>query len=205
VEAARAASALLKLLEAADIPRIEQVLSDCANQASKDVDDRLLGEGKRPSKQLCQETFKTEPGGRKVTWAMHLGQEKHKAAMECVQRELPKELWDHVSMQPTYRYDPKTKALELLDPQQVDAWLRDGLFHKLLGTLIPDVVIHAAGDLLNIQAVYDFKYPCPAGGNPKWHEYHPNHPFHPKNQQEMYDEAFKVEAMSVRPGFGATR
>ena len=35
-----------------------------------------------------------------MTWAMHLGQEKHKAAMECVQRELPKELWDHVSMQP---------------------------------------------------------------------------------------------------------
>jgi hypothetical protein len=87
----------------------------------------------------------------------------------------------------------------------VDAWLRDGLFHKLLGTLIPDIVVHAAGDLLNIQAVFDFKFPCPADRKPSWHEYHPNHPFHPKNQQDMYDEAFKVEVMSVRPGFGATR
>src|SRR5689334_13483202 len=42
LEAARAASALLKLLEAADLAKITQVLSDCANQASREVDDRLL-------------------------------------------------------------------------------------------------------------------------------------------------------------------
>jgi hypothetical protein len=204
VHTASAASALLKLLEAADLARITQVLSDCANQASQDVDNRLLGQGQRPSRQLCQETFKREPGGRKVTWAMHLGQEKHKAAMECVQRELPKELRDHVSMQPTYRYDRKTKALELLDPKQVDAWLREGLFQKLLGTLIPDIVVHAAGDLLQSHAVFDFKFPCPKDNPPSWHKYHKDHPFNSATQQEMYREAFNVKVMSVRPGFGAT-
>jgi len=29
--------------------------------------------------------------------------------------------------------------------------------------------------------------------------------FHPLNQQAVYEEAFKVEVMSVRPAFGATR
>ncbi|KFE67171.1 putative lipoprotein [Hyalangium minutum] len=95
--------------------------------------------------------------------------------------------------------------MEPLNPNQVDAWLREGLFHKLLGTLIPDVVVHAAGDLLNIQAVFDFKFPCPKDKEASWHEYHPNHPFHPLNQQTVYEEAFKAEVMSVRPAFGVTR
>ena len=94
--------------------------------------------------------------------------------------------------------------LEPLAPNQVDAWLREGLFHKLLGTLIPDVVVHAAGDLLKIEAVYDFKFPCPKDKRARWHEYHENHPFYPFNQQQIYKEAFNVGVMSVRPGFGAT-
>lgn len=204
VEAASAASALMKLLEAADLARVVQVLSDCANQADQEVNERLLGQGQYPSSQLCQETFKTEPGGRKVTWAMHLGQEKHRAAMECVQRELPEDLWEHVRLQQSYRYDRNTRALEPLDSHQVDTWLREGLFHKLLGTLIPDVVIHAAGNVLKVQAIFDFKFTCPLGNRPSWHKYHKNHPFHPATQQEMYKEAFNAEVMSVRPGFGAT-
>lgn len=192
----------MELLEAADLAEIAQVLNDCANQASHDVNERLLGQGQRPSRQLCQETFKTELGGRKVTWAMYLGREKHQAAMECVQRDLPKHLSDNLSLQPTYRYDKKTKKLDLVDPQQRDEWLRDGLLHKLLGTLIPDVVVHAAGDLLNIQAVFDFKFPCPADNQTSWQRYHEDHPFHPSNQKEIYEEAFKVEAVPVRPGFG---
>ena len=135
---------------------------------------------------------------------MHLGQEKHKAAMECVQRELPEDLREHVSLQPPYRYDRNTGVLEPLDSMQVDAWLREGLFHKLLRTLIPDVVVHAAGDLLKIEAVFDFKFPCPKENPPRWHEYHENHPFYSRTQKQMYQEAFKARVMSVRPGFGPT-
>lgn len=202
IAAVRNAAAVLKLLETADLAKIEQVLADCANHASHEVNERLLGKGQRPTRQRCVETFKTEPGGRKVTWGMHLGQEKHRVALECVQRELPELFSDHVSLQPTYRYDKRTKKLELLDPRQVDEWLRDGLFGRLLGTLIPDVVVHAAGDLLNIQAVFDFKFPCPADKPASWHEYHREHPYYPSNQKSMYREAFIVEPRSVRPAFG---
>jgi hypothetical protein len=201
--AARTAAAVMRLLDAADLARIEQVLKDCANQASRDVNERLLGKGQRPTRQLCEETYETKPGGNKVTWAMHLGREKHQAALECVQRELGEKFADNISVQPRFRYDKKTKRLERLDPREVDGWLRDGLFHKLLGTLIPDVVVHAAGELLRIQAVFDFKFPCPASNSPSWREYHPDHPFYPSNQGQIYEEAFNVAAKRIAPGYGA--
>jgi hypothetical protein len=202
LEAGRTAAAVLRLLEAAEIEIIEQVLADCANQASNDVNERLLGKGQRPTRELCDSTYAIEKGGRKVTWAMHLGREKHQAALECVQQELGKKFPDNLRLQPTYRYDRKTGRLEFVAPSQVDEWLREGLFGKLLGTLVPDVVIHAAGDLLNIQAVFDFKFPCPPHKPALWHEYHENHPFHSTNQKEIYREAFKVDPNSVRPAFG---
>jgi hypothetical protein len=166
------------------------------------VNERLLGKGQRPTREFCQQPLKTEPGGNKVTWAMHLGREKHQAALECVQKELPKAFSENLSLQPAYRYTKQTKKLELLDPKQVEEWLRDGWFHKLIGTLIPDVVVHAVGDLLNIQAVYDFKFPCPPHNPASWHGYHKDHPYHPSTQKEMYEEAFQVAPSSVRPAFG---
>jgi len=202
VDALRSTAAVLKLVEAADLAKIEQILADCANQASHDVDERLLGKGQRPTRELCQQTFKTEPGGNKVTWAMQLGREKHQAALECVQRDLPKALSENLSMQPTYRYNKQTKNLDLLDSKLVEEWLRNGWFQKLIGTLIPDIVVHAAGDLLKVQAVYDFKFPCPSHNRPSWHDYHQDHPYYPSNQREMYKEAFNVDPQPVRPGFG---
>jgi hypothetical protein len=196
---------VVRLLEAADLTRIEQVLNDCANQASHDVNERLLGKGQRPTRQLCQEAFKTEPGGNKITWAMHLGQEKHQAALECVQRELGDKFSDNLSLQPPYGYNKETKKLEVLDPKQVDEWLREGWFGNLLGTLIPDVVVHAAGDLSRIQAVFDFKFPCPSDNRPAWREYHKDHPYYPSNQGEIYKEAFKVTPKPVAPGYGGAR
>jgi hypothetical protein len=204
-EAVRTAAAVLKLLEAADIAEVEQVLADCANQASHEVNERLLGKGQRPNRQLCQETFKTERSGRKVTWAEHLGREKHAAALKCTEAALGKKFPENLSLQPTYRYDKKSGEIEFIASTQVDEWLRDGLFHKLLGTLIPDVVLHAAGDLLGIQAIFDFKFPCPASNEPSWHSYHRDHPFHPADQKKMYEEAFKVEPKPIAPGYGARR
>ncbi|WP_232293592.1 hypothetical protein [Stigmatella aurantiaca] len=203
--AIKSASTVLRLLEAADLAMIEQTLNDCANQASHDVNEQLLGKGKRPTRQLCQETFKTESGGYKVTWAMHLGREKHRAALKCVQKELGEKFTDNLSLQPTYRYDRQAKKTELLDPKKVDEWLRNGLFGKLLGTLIPDIVVHAAGDLSRVQAVFDFKFPCPADNSPTWRQYHEDHPYYPSNQGEIYKEAFKVTPKALSPGYGGAR
>jgi hypothetical protein len=196
---------VLRLLDAADLARIEQTLNDCANQASHEVNERLLGKGQRPTRQRCQETFKTESGGQKVTWAMYLGQEKHQAALRCVQAALNGALSEHISLQPPYRYNRETKKLEVLDPDQLAGWLRDGQFGKLLGVLIPDVVVHAAGELSRIQAVFDFKFPCPASNSPSWREYHEDHPFHPSSQGDIYEEAFKVTPKPIAPGYGGSR
>ena len=203
--AGRTTLTVLRLLEAADLAKIEQVLNDCANQASHEINERLLGKGQRPTRQLCQETLTTEQGGNKVTWAMHLGREKHQAALQCVQRELGEKFGENLSLQPPYRYKRETKKLEILDPRKVDEWLKEGLFGQLLGTLIPDVVVHAAGDLTRIQAVFDFKFPCPASNPPTWREYHKEHPFHPSHQGEIYKEAFKVTPKPVAPGYGGAR
>lgn len=106
ISAARAATALLRLLDAADLAKIEQVLSTCANQASHDINERLLGKGQRPTRQKCHETFRMEPGGNKVTWAMHLGQEKHQAALKCVQTALGETFANHLSLHPPLSIQP---------------------------------------------------------------------------------------------------
>ncbi|MBN1209951.1 MAG: hypothetical protein JXB05_34185 [Myxococcaceae bacterium] len=202
VEAARTAATALRLLDAAELARVEQILKDCANQASFEVNERLLGKGQRPTRQLCKQVYKTDQRGKKVTWAAHLGREKHQAALECMQKELG-ELADYVSLQPQYSYNVKTKKIQLLDPRKVEEWLREGLLHKLLGTLIPDVVLHAAGNALQIQGIYDFKFPCPSENPPEWYPYEPPHPYAERSQGDMYKEAFRIEEPArVAPGYG---
>jgi hypothetical protein len=205
VQALRSTVAVLRLLEAAELARVEQVLMDCANDATTQVNDQLLGKGKRPTRELCQETFATDARGNKITWAMHLGREKHRVALECVQRELG-DLADNLSLQPQYRYDRVAGKLELLDPRQVEAWIREGLWDMLIGTLVPDVVVHTTGDPLRIQDVFDFKFPCPASNRPEWYPYPPNHPYRGASQGDMYKEAFRVEEPArVAPGYGIKR
>ncbi|HEX8703525.1 MAG TPA: hypothetical protein VF815_32115 [Myxococcaceae bacterium] len=204
ISAARTSVAVARLLDAAELARVEQVMKDCANQASFEVNERLLGKGQRPTRKLCQETFETDGRGNKVTWAMHLGREKHQAALECVQKELGKTLSDNFSLQPHYRYERKAKKLDLLDPKQVEEWLRDGLFGMLLGSLMPDVVFHASGDPRRVQAVFDFKFPCPSSNGASWYRYPLDHPYYKSTQGDIYREAFGVEPRLISPGFGAT-
>ncbi len=204
VQAVQTVSAVVRLLEAAEVARVEQVLKDCANKASSTVDEQWLGKGTRPARSLCQQTYEVDARGNKVTWAMHLGREKHRVALECVQRELGETLAEHLRLQPQYRYSPSTRKLELLDPRQVAEWLRDGLYGMLLGTLIPDVVVHAAGNPLRVQAVFDLKFPCPSSNSATWHLYPENHPYRHLDQGEIYKEAFRVEKpILIAPGFGA--
>ncbi len=74
---------------------------------------------------------------------------------------------------------------------------------KLVGSLVPDVVIHL-GDPLRAQAVYDFKFPCVNSDVPSpWRVYPKEHPHADKTQQEMYREALNVNTVSrVLPRLG---
>jgi hypothetical protein len=202
VSAVRTTVAALRLLDAAELARVEQVVKDCANLASFEVNERLLGKGQRPTRKLCQEEFETDARGNKVTWAMHLGREKHRAALECVQKELGEALSENVSLQPHYLYSRTTKKPGLLDPKLVEEWLRDGLFEKLVGTLIPDVVVHASENPLHVQGVFDFKFPCPSDNRAEWYKYPLGHPYYKSSQGDMYKEALGVEPKLISPGFG---
>jgi hypothetical protein len=207
IEAARTAAAVLRLLDAAEVARVEEVLYDCVLEANTRVNDELLGKGQRPSRQLCQETFEIDARGNKVTWAMHLGREKHRVALECVQQKLDAELAENISLQPQYRYGRESKKLELLDPKQVEDWLREGLWDMLIGTLVPDVVLHASGDSKRVQDVYDLKFPCSSRNEPSWNRYPAGHPYQSLDQGEIYKEAFRLEQSPARvaPGYGVFR
>lgn len=205
-DAANTAVAVLRLLDAAQLALVERILADCANQASFEVNERMLGPGKRPTRELCQEVVGKDSRGSEVTRAMELGREKHRVALQCAQEELAKQIPDQFSLEPRYQYDPSTGRLRLLDPKLVEEWLRNGLLDKLLGTLVPDVVLHASGNPLKVQAVYDFKFPCPQDKNPSWSNYPPKHPYEGSNQGEMYRKALGGgEPARVSPGRGVVR
>jgi hypothetical protein len=181
--------AVLRLLDAMAIARVEQILTECAEQASFEVNERMLGPGKRPTRELCQKVVGKDSRGQEVTLAMELGREKHRVARECARERLGREVPDNFSQEPYYQYDRQTGQTRWLDPKLVEEWKRQGLFDQLRGTLSPDVVLHASGNPLQVQAVYDFKFPCPASNSPRWNNYPSHHPHHPANQGELYQEA----------------
>jgi hypothetical protein len=204
VGTAEATVAALRLLDAATIARVERILTECADQANAEVNERMLA-GRRPTREVCKETVGKDSRGRPVTRAMELGKEKHRVALQCVRERLEKEVPGNFSLEPHYFYDRKARRTGLLDPKQVEAWLREGLLEKLLGTLIPDVVIHAVGDPLKVQAVYEFKFPCPSSNDPAWRDYPEDHPYHPSNQGELYGEALGGGTALVAPAWGIVR
>ena len=187
--AVRTTTAVLRLLEGAELARIETVLVRCAQQASQAVDaeDEVLG-GRRPSAEECRKVVRQE-NGKDVTRAMELGRKKHLRALDCARLELGKLFPDHVSFEPRYQRDPDTGRWSWLDPRKVREWIELGLTHHLLGSLAPDIVIHASGNPNQLQNIYDFKFPCPADNNPSWSKYRPGHPHHPKSQGDMYEKA----------------
>ena len=65
-------------------------------------------------------------------------------------------------------------------------WLQLGLKSQLWGALIPDIILHAAGNPNQVHRVYDFKFPCPSDKGPKWGQYAPGQPHFPKTQGDMY-------------------
>ncbi len=188
-EGVRTGTAVLRLLEAAELKRVEGILVQCAQRASADVDaeDEVL-RGRSPTQEECQQVVREEKG-KKVTRAMEWGNKKHARALECARVELAKRFPDNVSVEPRYQRDPDSGKWLWLDPGKVKEWIELGLTHHLLGSLVPDIVIHASGNPNQVQNVFDFKFPCPATNRPTWGVYRPGHPNYPSTQGKMYEKA----------------
>ncbi|ATB28786.1 hypothetical protein [Melittangium boletus] len=189
VEAARTTHAVMRLLDAAQLARIEELLVQCARRASDEVEraDEVL-RGRSPDAEECRRVVRRE-NGRDVTRAMDLGNKKHAAALPCIREELVKRFPDHVSLEPRYQRDPDTGSWIRLDPVQVAEWVQLGLTGRLWGSLAPDIVIHESGNPNKLQRVYDLKFPCPEDNQPRWGRYSPEQPHFPKNQGRAYRDA----------------
>ncbi|MBZ4419558.1 hypothetical protein [Myxococcus sp. RHSTA-1-4] len=205
--AARTVAATLRLLEAAEIQRVEFILVECAKLANFEVNERVFGEGKRPTREQCEKVVRRDSKDKPVTWAMDLGTAKHAVALKCAEKRLKEMIPGNFSVEPRYFRDPRTGRLRLLDPEDVKLWLQEGLFHLLLGTLVPDVVLHASGDPLKVQTAYDFEFPCASSKEPEWERYPQDHPHQGRTQGDVYHEDLQmaVEPARVSPGYGISR
>ncbi|WP_147445417.1 hypothetical protein [Corallococcus aberystwythensis] len=190
----------LRAMDAAGRGRLHEILKECANQADWDVNLRRL-DGKTPTAKQCEEQVGTDANGNPITRAMQLGQEKHTAALRCVQARLSVERPGGFSLEQRYRYDRDTGPLELVTSVEEQAMIRSGRTGRLRGTLVPDVVIHS-GNALRVEASYDFKFPCPVGKEGVWRKYPEGHPWANRRQGEVYEEALKASAYRVSPILG---
>ena len=160
-EVARTTTTVMRVLDAAQVGRIEAVVVQCARQANEDInkaDEVLRGRG--PEWEECKRVVRQERG-REVTRAIELGEKKHVAAMACVRAELAKLFPDNISVEPRYQRDAETGAWMRLDPVQVAEWVQIGLTRRLRGSLVPDLVVHASGNPNQVQRVYDLKFRAP--------------------------------------------
>jgi hypothetical protein len=110
----------------------------------------------------------------------------------------------HFSVEPRYRYNSETKQKELLSPEEVQRLLESGRSAELVGTLVPDLVIHF-GQPLSPKVIYEFKFPCPPTNRVHWPEYRKGHPYQGRTQKYMYKEALGAETRPVTPLRGVIR
>lgn len=190
-------SSTLRILTDATRSSIEDALVECAQQAHAEINDLRMG-GRSPTREQCQEVLEVDACGRKVTRAMRLGSEKHTLALQCAQAKLEILTPGSFSMEPRYRYDRQTGQKQLLSSKETRELLRKNCGDELVGTLVPDVVIHS-GDPLRILAIYDFKFPCPISNEPQWNKYPQGHPYSELNQGKAYKELSGVEPFRVAP------
>lgn len=147
IGAARVVGAALRLLESAELTRVEQILVQCVKVADREVNEREYGQGKKPDDAECERVVRYVDG-RPVRRRMELGTMKHTLAFACVQRELGRLFPDNVSVEPRYGLDASTGRYVLTE--------------RRTGSLRPDIVVHFTRDPNRVQCVYDFKFPCTA-------------------------------------------
>lgn len=196
-------AAVLKALTETTRKNIQEELTQCANSARSDVLLRYPTEFKNrsPSDAECK-SWTVDRLGRRVTWAMRLGSEMHEEALACVGQVLGRLRKGGFSLDPCYRYDKQTGKRTFVSCQEVKDLLDRGCGDELLGTIRPDVVLHS-GDPLDIQAVFDFKFPCVnSDKKPEWRRYPETSPHHGCNQGEVYQLALDVEPVIIFPRWG---
>jgi hypothetical protein len=175
---------------------VEKALKHCAELANEVVNRKRFGGDPTPAQ--CEEVLGTDTRGKKITRAMKLGEEKHTEALKCAEDKLGKRIPGRFSLEQQYRYDPATQRKFLLSTEERETLLRTKRHHELKGTLRPDVAIHT-GNPLDVQLVYDFKFPCLRTTRPKWgiHD-EVGHPYRDRTQGDVYTEVFG-EAWRVTP------
>jgi hypothetical protein len=185
---------------------IDAILVECADRARSEVLLRHRQDfaGQSPSREECNQQVK-DATGRRVSRAMQLGTEMHQIAKRCAKERLGKLRPGGFSLEPHYRYDPGSGRTTHIPDKDVAALRESGNQGELLGTLAPDVVIHA-GSPFQIQAVYDFKFPCfHLDGMPDWSAYPPGHPHQGLRQDQAYKRALGEPAARVAPRIGVER
>ncbi|HEX8704193.1 MAG TPA: hypothetical protein VF815_35500 [Myxococcaceae bacterium] len=196
-----AAAEGVRALEEAVHRKIEQIILDCVLEADFQVNERHFGGN--PTREQCQEVLGHDAQGTRITRAMLLGREKHEAAIACIQAQLTGLRPNGFSLNQRYRYNKTTGRWEPLSPKQEEALLRAG-GEGLLGTLVPDVVLHT-GSPAEVMDVYDLKFPCPGTNSPNWYTYPEGHPHQGWTQGQMYQRAFGGDPARVAPRWGVLR
>ena len=74
-----------------------------------------------------------------------MGRLKHAAAFVCIRSRLA-EFHHNFSLEPRYKGEPKLNGTVLTNNK--------------LGSLKPDVVVHATHNATDVQCTYEFKFPC---------------------------------------------
>jgi len=185
---------------------IEEALKKCADEARSELLLRYSGNfaGISPTAQECMEWVK-DTTGRRVTWAMRLGQEMHEVALKCAEQELSRLRPGGFGIEPRYLFDLATGERRLVSRETERALEESGNGGELKGSIKPDVVIHA-GDPLKVQAIYDFKFPCVNTDRvPQWGSYPEDHPYGDFNQGEVYEKALGCRPARVVPRLGVAR
>ncbi|WP_375766446.1 hypothetical protein NR798_32810 [Archangium gephyra] len=199
-------AAVMAVLDNEARASIEKALTDCANMARSEVLLRYptAFKGPAPDANECnQGTVDTQ--GRSVTWAMRLGTEMHEVARQCAEEELNKLRPGGFSLEQRYRYDGRTRRKKLVSPAEEQALKDFGNQGELRGTVRPDVVIHS-GDPLDVQAIYDFKFPCVNPDRiPRWDTYPEGHPYQGRRQGQVYEQLLGVSPARIMPRWGVIR
>ena len=181
--------------------RIEEALAQCADQARSEVMFKHFA-GRGPTAEECNEQVGEDSRGEPITRAMQLGVEQHQVALQCAEERLRELKPGGFSLSPRYRYDSTTEKAEYIPRETVQKLLKQGRSAELRGTLEPDVVIHA-GSPHQVQAVYDYKFPCVnTDRKSSWRDYPAGRAQAGSNQRELYEKALKVKPARVQPHLG---
>ncbi|AFE06030.1 hypothetical protein COCOR_04790 [Corallococcus coralloides DSM 2259] len=185
--AAASAGATMKLLEAADVARIEHLLVECAKEANHAVNEREYGEGKYPDDKECLRVVGYDKYGDPIRRQAELGTMKHDVAFACVRREILRLFPKNVSIEPRYSGDTSSGG-----PAMTSMWT---------GSNKPDIVLHATGQPLQIQCIFDFKFPCTLSGKSQ-----PLGSSETRKQMARYKElGGKCRPAIITPQFGVLR